>query len=230
MVKIDDVYQKVLAIINKEQRGYVTPQEFNLFADHAQMDIFEQYFYDTNQFSRAPGNDTEYSDMLNYLEEKTHFFEKERSVNINQSQEFYNFQAVADPYKIGSVSRDNYICERVNANQIKEINKSPLLKPTISRPVYILKDDYKLYVYPSNGNPILVNYIRRPVAVNWSSYVIAGNDTYDLTNSVDFELHPSEETKLVMKILQLAGVTLKDYNLTQVAIQKEVSKIQQEKQ
>jgi len=230
MVSIDTVYQRVLALANKEQRGYITPQEFNLFANQAQMDIFEQYFYDTNQFGRAPGNDTEYSDMLNYLKEKTHFFEKERSVNINQSQEFYNFQAVADPYKIGSVSRDNYICERVNANQIKEINKSPLLKPTISRPVYILKDDYKLYVYPSNGNPILVNYIRRPVAVNWSSYVIAGNDTYDLTNSVDFELHPSEETKLVMKILQLAGVTLKDYNLTQVAIQKEVSKIQQEKQ
>ena len=36
-VVIDNVYQKVLAICNKEQRGYVTPQEFNLFADKAQM-------------------------------------------------------------------------------------------------------------------------------------------------------------------------------------------------
>ena len=83
MVSIDTVYQRVLALANKEQRGYITPQEFNLFANQAQMDIFEQYFYDTNQFGRLPGNDTEYSDMLNYLEEKTHFFEKERSVNIN---------------------------------------------------------------------------------------------------------------------------------------------------
>ena len=61
MVNIDTVYQKVLAIANKEQRGYITPQEFNLFADQAQMDIFEQYFYDINQFNRVPGNDT---DML----------------------------------------------------------------------------------------------------------------------------------------------------------------------
>ena len=52
MVRIDDVYQKVLAIANKEQRGYITPQEVNLFADHAQMSIFEQYFYDKNQFAR----------------------------------------------------------------------------------------------------------------------------------------------------------------------------------
>ena len=49
-VSVDTVYQRVLAILNKEQRGYVTPQEFNLFANQAQMDLFEQYFYDINQF------------------------------------------------------------------------------------------------------------------------------------------------------------------------------------
>ena len=50
-VNIDTVYQRVLAFANKEQRGYVTPQEFNLFANQAQMDIFEQYFYDINQLA-----------------------------------------------------------------------------------------------------------------------------------------------------------------------------------
>ena len=29
-VNIDTVYQRVLAISNKEQRGYITPLEFNL--------------------------------------------------------------------------------------------------------------------------------------------------------------------------------------------------------
>ena len=50
MISIDTVYQRVLAFANKEQRGYITPQEFNLFADMAQMEIFEQYFYDLSQF------------------------------------------------------------------------------------------------------------------------------------------------------------------------------------
>ena len=63
-VSIDGVYQKVLALANKEQRGYITPQEFNLFADHAQREIFEQYFYDLDQFQRAPGNDITYSDRV----------------------------------------------------------------------------------------------------------------------------------------------------------------------
>ena len=52
MVNTNNVYQKVLAFANKEQRGYITPQEFNLFADQVQMEILEQYFYDVNQFKR----------------------------------------------------------------------------------------------------------------------------------------------------------------------------------
>ena len=36
-VNIDTVYQRVLTLANKEQRGYVTPQEFNLLANQAQM-------------------------------------------------------------------------------------------------------------------------------------------------------------------------------------------------
>jgi hypothetical protein len=32
MINIDSVYQTVQALANKEQRGYITPQEFNLFA------------------------------------------------------------------------------------------------------------------------------------------------------------------------------------------------------
>ena len=68
MVNVDTVYQRVLALANKEQRGYITPQEFNLFAHQAQMDIFEQYFYDLNQFRRVPGNDSKYADMVDTLQ------------------------------------------------------------------------------------------------------------------------------------------------------------------
>ena len=38
-ISIDTIYQRVLALANKEQRGYVTPQEFNLFANQAQQEI-----------------------------------------------------------------------------------------------------------------------------------------------------------------------------------------------
>ena len=98
-VNIDTVYQKVLAFANKEQRGYITPQEFNLFAGHAQLEILDQYFYDINQFGRLHGNDTEYSDMLNLLDEKL-------AVNKSISSLTGNNGIITIPgwvYKLGSV-------------------------------------------------------------------------------------------------------------------------------
>ena len=42
-ISIDTVYQRVLALANKEQRGYITPQELNLFANKSQMEIFKSF-------------------------------------------------------------------------------------------------------------------------------------------------------------------------------------------
>ena len=42
-INVDQVYKTVLLIINKEQRGYLPPVEFNLFANQAQNEIFEGY-------------------------------------------------------------------------------------------------------------------------------------------------------------------------------------------
>ena len=63
-ISVDTVYQRVQSILNKESRGYLTPQEFNLFANQAQLEIFEQYFFDLNQFERLPKIDSEYSNFV----------------------------------------------------------------------------------------------------------------------------------------------------------------------
>ena len=62
---------------------------------------------------------------------------------------------------------------------------------------------------------------------------ISGKRTLRQSNHVgfqNFELHPSEESKLVVKILGLTGVAIKDFNLAQLAGQKEAATEQQQKQ
>ena len=107
MISIDTVYQRVLALANKEQRGYITPQDFNLLANHAQMELFEQYFYDIKQFNRVSGNTQEYSDPLSTLYEKIGIFEIERDdawmlANMTPSNNY--LQIPSEIYKIGTVS------------------------------------------------------------------------------------------------------------------------------
>jgi hypothetical protein len=45
---INEVRNTVLAIANKNNYGYISPADFNLYAAQAQMDMFEDYFYQYN--------------------------------------------------------------------------------------------------------------------------------------------------------------------------------------
>ena len=225
MVLIDTVYQKVLAIANKEQRGYITPQEFNLFADQAQKEILDQYLYDINQFGRVPGNSTEYSDMLKLLDEKLSVFKFSSTPSVSSG----SFQLSSDVYRVGSIVNGNVEVEPINYNEHKLRNLSPLTQPTLNRPVYTNRHN-TINVYPNTITSVFMSYIKIPTTPNWSYVVVNGYAQYNGGPSVDFELHPSEENNLVLKILQLSGLVMKDIGLYQVAAQEEMKDVQQEKQ
>jgi len=246
MVNIDNVYQKVLAIANKEQRGYITPQEFNLFANQAQMDIFEQYFYDLNQFSRVPGNDTAHADVVALLNEKIDHFEKYRAaVDMSNGS---GVGILPDYYRMGKVfyydTNSKYVeIEKINQNDIHHIQNSPLTSPSVTRPVYVRfssagdnesNRERRIQIYPTSiTSRVQCNYIAKPEPVKWTYTV---SDTYKAlyndgaSDKQDFELHKSEENNLVIKILQLAGISTKDTLLIQTASTAESSKINQQKQ
>ena len=73
-ISADTVYQRVLTLANKEQRGYITPQEFNLLANQAQMSIFESYFFSKNLRDRQEPdrtNEIDETDALEHFEYNT---------------------------------------------------------------------------------------------------------------------------------------------------------------
>ena len=303
-VSVDTVYQRVLAILNKEQRGYVTPQEFNLFANQAQMDLFEQYFYDINQFGRIHGNDTEFSDMLNILNEKINIFE----VTAPMTYAANYWSTPANLYRVGTLIYNNIEVERINQNEFLYINQSPLTKPNDTRPVFVSSaSGYKVYgslvvrtstaklngaitasttIVIASADPSIAvgdkvtgvgisgvivvtsiasdgitigisspqtltngtvltfstpaatqlirsgltcNYIKRPAQAVWGYTTVNGAALYNSSASTDFELHDSEETELVIKILEFASLSIRDLSLYQVGNQMEGQNTQQEK-
>tara|TARA_R100001510_G_scaffold30876_1_gene27568 strand:+ start:1312 stop:2034 length:723 start_codon:yes stop_codon:yes gene_type:complete len=238
-INIDTVHQRVLAIANKEQRGYITPQEFNLFANQAQMDIFEQYFYDLNQFDRRLANDTEYSNMVSLLEEKISPFEKYRvamsAVNGN------TLTLPTDVYRLGTVfyaptGAYDVEVQQINKKELVYMERSPLAQPSGDYPVYTRKTDTTIKVFPSSPpstytvNNVTCNYVCRPTDIVWGFETVGGTALYNSGASTNPQLHESEETLLVLKILALAGVSIEDPQLYQIATQEEVKQVQQEKQ
>ena len=254
MISIDTVYQKVLALANKEQRGYITPQEYNLFADHAQMEIFEQYFYDLDQFQRAPGNDVTYSDRVTNVENKISYFKRyDQNVSSitnvdgdvmleDHNEDIYKLIALRLRYEQGGHS---YVAEEIQVGSEQFLyEQSPLARNTKKRPIYWKRMhlgrgvSLRIYPRPQISDPydlnvdgtVLISYIKTPVKPNWSYVVINNKPLYTPTGSVHFELHPSEETELVYRILGLAGIAIEKPQLTQVASELKDATVQQEKQ
>ena len=254
-VSIDRVYQKVLALANKEQRGYITPQEFNLFADHAQMEIFEQYFYDLNQFMRTPGNNTGHSDMVTNLEEKISLHEKyDFNTRVANSYGNIMISEIDNLYRLEMVRVDYVdirgfvVAEEIQLNELNKYGTAPLTVWSKKRPVYTRykggtnPQAVQVYPYPEPAvwdtdneeyiftDRVLVSYIQKPKKPNWAYVVINDKPLYNSTSSQDFELHASEETELVYRILALAGVAIEKPQLVQTAVGLGAGQIQQEKQ
>jgi len=242
-VSIDTVYQRVLVLANKEQRGYITPQEFNLLANQAQMEIFEQYFYDRNQSARLPGNNTEFSDVDTILEEKTSVFKVEDLISDGElPDDIYRLGYVSVPTSITNLQGP--LAEEVTIKQFRTIQNSPLLKQTDERPVFIRTnfptagtiivwgtDTSAGQALSTLGN-VLIDYVRIPTKVEWGYDVIGEKALHNgsANKTTHFEHHRSEETKLVMRILELAGVIVQDPGLIQYGDSEGMKKIQMEKQ
>lgn len=294
-INVDTVYRTVLLIINKEQRGYLTPDEFNKTATQVQLEIFNEYFEDLNQQIRVPENDSEYANRNKNLQEKIAIFQADGpclwnslggyftvpttsntsisetitstgsltsytlsiltasqlasglvTVSFNgvlQSDTTWNINGNIlilttppasgtsilisvypfDFYKLGTVIyKGEKEVQYVQPNELLELSLSPLTKPSLYWPVYKYKDS-KIYVYPqtiTGNNVISCTYLRKPLNPSWNFTV--GNSLqyiYNPNTSVNFELHPEEQTNLITRILLYSGIVIKDPSIVQIAAQ-----------
>lgn len=229
-VNIDTVYKTVLLILNKEQRGYMTPQEFNKTAIQVQLEILNEYFDDLNQQLRVPGNDSEYSDRIKNLEEKISVFQDISNCVYSSGIFTITPTSPSEFYKIGTViyNGDKEV-QYVQPNELLELNLSPITKPSLYWPVYQLKG-VKLTVYPSTiTSGITCTYVRKPLDPIWGFTVgTRGQYVYDpnayvagipSTGSRNFELHETEQTTIILKVLMYAGIIIKDPQIVQAAVQ-----------
>ena len=306
-INVNTVYQTVLLILNKEQRGYMTPLEFNKTGTQAQLEIFETYFDSLNQQIRIPQTDTDYADRVVNLDEKISIFKTtdtstygtvgqtfslpaqysgattvSEGINAIAATTIYNLTTItaaqvtagissvfigADAvsgveiastaytlvgtvltlvtatsgvgdeafiqiqvtpkefYRLGTVlysAGGNVFpqeLERITRSELYHLNSSNLTKPTTTYPIY-LYENHKLTVYPTTiTSGISVDYIRKPLIPLWFFTGGTTQYVYQASASTNFELHPAEQTELILKILLYAGVVIKDPQIIQVAAQ-----------
>jgi len=241
-VSVNTVYTTVLYILNKEQRGYVTPSEFNSIADLVQKEIFNSYFPNGNQQNRKnqnnSENDTEFFNMSKDVEYKLFPFKKDITFTYDvANNSFYNATS-SSIYKIGEVvitydGQPKYesIAQLSDKRDFEKITRSKLTTPTKQYPLFIttnatptsLTNRLALKVSPwtslTSGN-VVASCLLNPTSPNWNFTVgSVGQYIYSANNSVDFQLDISEQTNLIINILKYFGVIINDPTIIQVAEQ-----------
>ncbi len=245
MVNVDTVYQTVLLILNQQQRGYMTPDEFNKAATQVQLTIFEAYASDLNQQYRLPQNDTEYADRVKNIEQKLQYFQKTAAIPYDAVANNFPLldNAIIDNpvvvgttdvlYRLGSVFyRDYDLGQYTQRNELRQLILSPLTQPTEKFPIYLYENDV-LELYPTSiQSGISISYLAKPNNVLWdfTTDPVTGAYIYSSGTSIQFGLDVTEQDEIILRILAYAGVIIQDPSIVQIATQAVSAQDSNEKQ
>jgi hypothetical protein len=228
---IDSIRQTVLAVLNKNNFGYVSPSDFNQFAKQAQLEIFDEYFDDFNKavFSEnARKAGSGFGDRSKAIAEAISIFVRGNDVLGHVSDNIYLLPSVAttgfDYYLLNNI----YVLsapagaiigesEAVQPHLIHKLTLSPLTYPTEKYSSHVINGD-RLEIYPSTINVagrVVASYVRYPKPPKWTYLTVSGNPVFNPSASdyQDIELPLEDEYRMVVKILQYMGIAIREQDV-----------------
>lgn len=215
---INHVRNTVLTILNKENRGFITPSQFDSYAKHAQQLLFNQYI---SEYSRMLGSknsrrvSSEFMDREKQIRKNIENFSKTQIV----SKVVNSYDKPIDMLHLLSATYGTQEIEQLPVEKKRYLLNSNLTAPTSTYPVYVDQGG-SLSIFPSNlENDVTFTYIRTLKDPKWTYTTVGQNPVYNPTASdhQDFELSDDESVNLIVEILKLTGLTIREAEVTQAA-------------
>lgn len=229
---INEVRNLVLYLANKQNNGYITPDEFNSFSNQVQLDIQKEIFDDriiaiNRSNSGAQGNG--YSDIATLKDEIIDIFTEIDTPLTNVSANTFSYPA--DMYRMTTVTYNGRVLDRISAPKLALMLTSEKTAPNAIFPAYVQKGN-NILVYPTTiTSGVKATYVRYPATPKWTYVVLPGTDAPLFNQAAsdyqDFELPESCKFELVIRILQMAGITIRDNDIVQAAKQEELQSKQE---
>jgi len=225
---INSVRQTVLSVLNKNNYGYISPSDFNLFAKQAQLEIFDGYFKELNQVINAENarmSGTEYADLNKGVREAIDIFSRTADLALVADNTFRVPTPATtgdDYFLINKVLANGVEAERVTHGKITLLNSSLLTAPSVQYPAYTLEGDL-LTLFPNTidtQGDVSAQYIRYPLDPQWTYVTLANGEpvfNQSAADYQDFELPIEDEPRLVYRILQMAGMSIREGDVYQYA-------------
>lgn len=239
MINVNFVRNATLFILNKSNLGYIGTTEFDTFCALAQQDIFENLFFQYNQFinrqnKRLTG--TEYADLPKNLREQIDVFAEYTNASnftYNSSTNLWNFIGTdlyrAENLSLVKISNNKKIdIEEVSKRKLNVMNNSDLTKPSLLFPVYEkISNAFRVYPIAPSTHFVEMFYLRSPKAPKWTFNMVGGNPIYNASASdlQHIELHPSLLIPFITKVLSYCSVSIREQEVEQYVNSEEGKKM-----
>lgn len=239
MISINNVRNTIMFLLEKNNKGYITPLAFNSFCQLAQLDIFEQLFYDLdawiNKENRRLTN-SEYANIPRNIREQIDVF-SDYTTDLNFTYDLANNlwgYTGNDLYRNMGISLVNAQGKKVDVEPITKseanlLTNSNVNSPDTMFPVFsTIGDKYRVFPTVPSGYSLEMFYIRTPKAPKWTYVNVQGNPVYDgsAADLQNIELNPMMFSKFVVRVLAYCGLSLREEQVLQATNSEEIKNIQ----
>lgn len=235
MVSVELVYETLKDLLNKDQKGMITPGMFNNYAQVAQMRVYSRIFdsLEVGKLKKKADVDAggSYSrtkvikEDLSYYSKSTTLTDTD-AVFAKPSDMFRLISAeTAGALLMGvSTSRPIQLC--YDEEEIGRILNSTLTAPSEDYPVALVSSDIE--IFPKNLKKVRIRYYRKAGSIDTNgafqsgqpqyTYTTAANvEVFDATTARNFDLPDRYLNDVVMEMAELAGVSMRDQFVTSYA-------------
>jgi hypothetical protein len=162
MINVDKVYKSVLLILNKEQRGYLTPDQFNKIARQVQLELLEAAYYKYNKelIKKKSGIiNSDYADLARVEKEKIDIFAKTATITLTSGVS----SLPSDIYRLVNLTVSNATdaLEEVTKSDWNYVMASKLTMPSAKYPIYYRQVN-EIKVFPNTLTSLSVDYVKLP--------------------------------------------------------------------
>jgi len=240
MVSINYIRNATLFILNKNNLGYIAPSEFDIFCGLAQRDIYENLFYQYNQFinkqnKRLTGS--EYANIPKNIQEQIDFYASytDNTNFIYDSNKSTWSYTGNDLYRVENLSlveiatQKKIDVELVSKSQLNVLKNSPMTTPSLLFPAYTkIMDEFKVVPTVPNTHTLELFYLRSPKSPKWTYTNVAGNPVFNPSASdlQDIDLHESLMIPFLTKVLSYCGLSIREPEIEAYTNSEEMKKAQ----
>jgi len=217
---IDEVYRFINFIVKKSNAGgYVTPSEFNLLINRAQIQYFNKLYGNQNDYRYdRPIPKISYAVTEKISNSLSPFLSDKTTVTIDSNGQCTTPTDMIQMVAVTKEAVGKPECEitRVEQDRIANNLSSYYDAPDAEFPIYAQLRT-KLQFYPKNLASASVIYLKKPTNMVWAYTTLSGRPVYDAGTSVQPQWEEVDMNEIMYLALSYIGVNLKDPDVSQFA-------------